>query len=192
MDLVVIMNERVRHQTAEQRAAVHRFVAVTLVACVCLAGAVFNVEFTVPAGSALPPTMRSAAAQVSGDGGGRAIGPSSTPMFLILWLTGNACLIAGMNIAVQGAARQTAMHNAAHFWIPTTTAAASAAPHNVASSPASRTIMLAAYVVCAVLVGIAAFAGWSPTVAMLLQSGQLALYLARCYEWRLASRASSS
>jgi hypothetical protein len=172
MDLLVIMNERVRQQTAETRAALYRFAAVTAVAFVCLLASLIDAHG--PRASVVEAT------DVAGGKGAYADTASARTVALLLWVVGNVALIAGMNIAVQGAARLTALRRAAHFWIPSRDTTGPPPPPGATQN----VWLLSVYLLCAVVV-LASIAFMStPLVSWAALLAQFVIYLARCHAWR--------
>ena len=172
MDLLVIMNERVRQQSAEMRAATYRFAAVTMVAFVCLLASLIDAHGTSAAASPTAPTGADAKL-VYDTASARAVA-------LLLWVIGNVALVAGMNIAVQGAARQTALRRAAHFWIPTRDSTGPPPPPGATQNLWPVLV----YLVCALVVLASIAVMSTPLVSWCALLAQFGVYLVRCHAWR--------
>eukprot|EP00672_Neobodo_designis_P026672 CAMPEP_0174851694 /NCGR_PEP_ID=MMETSP1114-20130205/23402_1 /TAXON_ID=312471 /ORGANISM="Neobodo designis, Strain CCAP 1951/1" /LENGTH=170 /DNA_ID=CAMNT_0016086243 /DNA_START=86 /DNA_END=598 /DNA_ORIENTATION=+ len=169
------MNERVRQQTAEMRMAMYRFIAVTAVAFVCLFASLIDAHGARPSAATVISGTETKEAALSA-----SEAPASRAVALLLWVIGNAALIAGMNIAVQGAARQTALRRAAHFWIPSRDSTGPPPP----AAATQHLWLLLVYLLCAVVVLVSIAVMSTPLISWCALVAQLAIYLLRCHAWR--------
>jgi hypothetical protein len=174
MDLINIMNERVRFQSAEQRAVAQRWFAATAVAVLCMLLAIGRPLLADSSFRAVDVRlMRGAAAPNGGSGGAEPHAEAPGPNGMLLLLAANAFLALGMHVVTAPTVTGVPWHaTVAAFWLSATVATTyRAAPILMLTFVASGVVGLLAVTVNVYVTAVA-------------QLVQLTLYFARSHAWR--------
>lgn len=184
MDLVAIMNERLRHQGVERRAANLKLGLLIAAAVVSLTEAILSFRASLHAADCIV-----SANAVPND----ACNASPIASFLwkaLCWAVGNACLIGAMNIAMRDEARLSALGRAARLWIPAREAPSLDTPTGALGRVAAHPLLMAAYFSAAVLVFISiAGSGVGFSLCVAVQLAQFAIFCVKCYAWHRSTTA---